>query len=363
MARGPNAPAKESVLGRRLRELRETEYRRLTQEEVAQALGQPESLSVATISMWEGSGRIPPTARLSVYARLFCTPRSFAGQNPHLLEVDDLTVDERARMQALERELLSLRETALADAGQEDWSIWSFPDGRPITLVCTELPEKARPEYANPGHRDYVRAYSWADVDALIELHGHIRAENPTSSVQIKGGTERDLSYMQGHVVLIGGVAWNKATSFFSAQLDLPVRQLASKDHIFVAEDGEAHEFGPVWGDDEPGATQAPAELRVPVEDVGLFVRTANPQAPQCTLSICNGVTTRGVLGAVLAFTAPTLRERNERHVASRFGRGATFCMLMRVPIFNSDPVIPDLTDESTVLYEWRDEGVQSSKS
>jgi hypothetical protein len=355
MARRPNAPAKESALGRRLRELREKEYGRFTQDEVAHALAQPESLSVATISMWEGSARIPPIARLSAYARLFCTPRS-VGEHLHLLEVDELTEDERARMQALERELLDLRDTALADAGQDDWSIWNFPDGRPITLICTELPEKARPEYANREHRDYVRAYSWADVDALIELHGHIRAENPTSSVQIKGGTEADLSSMQGHIVLIGGVAWNKATSFFSAQLGLPVRQLAHKGHIFVANDGEVREFGPVWGGEDPGNTLASDELRVPVEDVGLFVRTANPQAPQCSLLICNGVTTRGVLGAVLTFTSPTLRARNERHVANRFGRDSTFCMLMRVRILNCDVVVPDLTEEGTVLYEWADE-------
>ncbi|HYY81722.1 MAG TPA: helix-turn-helix transcriptional regulator [Actinomycetes bacterium] len=355
MARRIDASARETALGQRLRALRETEFRRLTQEEVAQALGQP-ALSVATISMWEGSGRTPPRARLEAYARLFCTRRSFADREPHLLDEADLSKDERARMQELERELLGLRATALADAGQDEWSIWRFPDNRPVTLVCSELPKELRSEYANPGHRDFVRAYSWADVDALIGLHGHIRAENPTSAVEIKGGELDPESPMQGHLVLIGGVLWNRATKWFLRRLSLPVQQRPTKGNIFVTEDDGVREFGPVWGDDGGGANQADDELRVPEEDVGLFARTANPLAPQCSLSICNGVTTRGVRGAVLAFTNPEFRERNERYVLSRFGRDASFCILMRVPIYDRgdhDPITPDLTDENTVLYEW----------
>ena len=65
-------------LAERLRDLREHEFRKLTQKQLAQALGGSEPLSIATVSLWEtaGSHRLPPPQRLGTYARLFCSSRS-----------------------------------------------------------------------------------------------------------------------------------------------------------------------------------------------------------------------------------------------------------------------------------------------
>src|SRR5581483_11614129 len=103
-------PSAAVRLSRRLRELREREYTRLTQDELGRALGGDEGLSPATISMWENpvSGRLPPPHRLEAYARLFCTPRSFDG-GPHLIPDPDLTPGERERLADLRGELLDLR--------------------------------------------------------------------------------------------------------------------------------------------------------------------------------------------------------------------------------------------------------------
>src|ERR1700740_3124422 len=95
----PKPAPEPSGLAKRLRELREREFSRLTQTELGQALGVGgEALSPATISMWENpaSGRIPPPARLEAYARLFCTQRSFEG-GVRMLSVAGLTAEERDR--------------------------------------------------------------------------------------------------------------------------------------------------------------------------------------------------------------------------------------------------------------------------
>ena len=77
-------------LAARLRSLRRQEFTPLTQEELARVLGSREPLGPTAISMWESptGGRIPPPGRLSAYARLFCTARSFSGEAPRLLDDD-----------------------------------------------------------------------------------------------------------------------------------------------------------------------------------------------------------------------------------------------------------------------------------
>jgi transcriptional regulator with XRE-family HTH domain len=113
VADSDQSPLPARRLAERLRDFRER--KRLTQRQLATAIGGADPLSVATISQWEnpGSGRLPPPQRLAMYARLFCTGRSFASGAPRLLGDDELTEQEREREGDLYTELLALREGAL----------------------------------------------------------------------------------------------------------------------------------------------------------------------------------------------------------------------------------------------------------
>ena len=104
----PSIPARR--LAERLRALREQEH--LTQKQLAGVLGGAETLSIATVSLWEkaGSDRLPPLQRLEAYARLFCTSRSFDGGRLRLLSSGELTDQERERESELYDELVELRE-------------------------------------------------------------------------------------------------------------------------------------------------------------------------------------------------------------------------------------------------------------
>ena len=152
-------------LGERLRDLREHEYRQLTQKQLAKVLGGTGPLSIATVSLWEkpGSDRLPPPQRLAAYARLFCSSRSFAASSPRLLRDDELTETEQAREAELYAELLALRERAQstgtnattrvpAPAGHRS-SIWGFPDAAAISIVCSDAPDP--PSYASRSHLNY----------------------------------------------------------------------------------------------------------------------------------------------------------------------------------------------------------------
>jgi hypothetical protein len=85
---------------------------------------------------------------------------------------------------------------------------------------------------------------------------------------------------------------------------DLAVRT----GEIFVAEiDGKERKYLPRSSETDP------AKL---IEDVGLLVRMPNPLNSNRTLTMCNGVHSRGVLGAVRSLTDARLCESNERYIA-----------------------------------------------
>ena len=88
------------------------------------------------------------------------------------------------------------------------------------------------------------------------------------------------------------------------------------------------------------------------VADVAYVARLRNPFQFDRTLTICNGIHSRGVLGAVRCFTDATVREHNEKYLADRFPAGE-FAMLLRVRVVGNETLSPDLRDPTARLYEW----------
>jgi Helix-turn-helix domain len=344
-------------LARRLRELREREFSRLTQSELGQALADGDDpISPAAVSGWENpaSGRLPTLPRLEAYARLFCTPRSFEG-TPHMLAVADLTADERDRMEELKRELFGLRDSAALPeappAVGRARSMWHFQDGAPITLACYRMPPNRRPRSADPGELNYVRYAELSDLDTLIDIHGAVRAYNPTSRVEIAAAQDLTRADVGNHLVLIGGLAWEAVTKSLARIFPVPILpgDPGERDAIVVRHaDGTEQEFTYVIVDGEL------------VEDVGFFARGENPSAPRRTLTICGGITTRGVRGAARCFIDWEMRERNDQYLIPRFPEGSTYCIVMRVPVLNQDPLPPDLSMPENRLLEWCDSGTEA---
>lgn len=344
-------------LAKRLRELREREFSRLTQSELGQALADGnDPVSPAAISAWENpaSGRLPTRPRLAAYARLFCTPRSFEG-TPHMFAVADLTARERDRMEELKLELFGLRDSAAlpeaAPAVGRAQSMWHFPDGAPITLACNRLPPERRPRSADPGDLNYVRYAELSDLDTLIDIHGAVRAYNPTSRVEIKAAQDLTRDDVGNHLVLIGGLAWEAMTPSISRIFPIPVESEDPTDRgaiVICNPDGTEQEFKYVIVDGEL------------VEDIGFFARGENPSAPRRTLTICGGITTRGVRGAARCFIDWEMRERNDQYLIPRFPEGSTYCIVMRVPVVNQDPLPPDLSKKENRLLEWCNSGPEA---
>ncbi|QFU90435.1 helix-turn-helix domain-containing protein [Amycolatopsis sp. YIM 10] len=350
-----NSPESQP-LARRLRELREGGAwpgKYITQAELAAALG----TSVPSISSWENPRHKakPPRPKVEAYATFFATERSIAETPYRLLDHSQLTEDELARRERLLSELTGLREDSAAKPVVKDpfaESPWRFPVDQDITIVGSELPErlKHRMPLADPDDPDFMDVYKYADLDALLELHGHVRAANPTSNVHLRTPAELVTDDYTSHLILLGGVDWNFVTRDLLERAELPVRQLTRPEDndlssFEIGTGGEVKSFLP--------KVRRAGERLLLLEDAALFYRALNPFNAKRTVTICNGTFGRGTYGVVRALTDARFRDRNAAYLRTRFAGQDEFAIISRVQVINSQVVTPDWTSPLSKLHEW----------
>lgn len=330
------------ALAARLRGLRE-EWG-LTQPQVASALGVGPSI----VSMWEKevAPRIPPLARLEGYAAIFSSERPLSGELLRFLPVEQVTEAEQVRRSALAKELGDLR-TAAVEAGEPAarplalGRFWQFSDGGSIRIICGKLPEEIRPNFARGSSHNYIQLAAYADLDALMELFGHIRAANPESDVRFELAARLESDDLPTHLVILGGRAYDQVPVGLRNRIDLPIRRV----RVDAIEHGEVLE-----ADGERYYPELDKDGKL-VQDVGLLARMPNPFDPTRTLTICSGVFTRGVYGAVRCMTDGEFRAQNEGYLAGRFGDAVRFAIVMRVPVIDHATATPDFG--SNLLYKF----------
>src|SRR4051794_18514900 len=130
--------------------------------------------------------------------------------------------------------------------------------------------------------------------------------------VFFKVSSDVDPDDLSSHVVLLGGIAWNDTTQRLSEMIDLPVKQI----EVPEIKTGESLELDPA-GKKERSLPRQDAKNGTLLEDVGLIVRRPNPFNSSRSLTICNGIHSRGVLGAVRSLTDARLRDWNEKYIVS----------------------------------------------
>jgi hypothetical protein len=364
-------PGPRQVLARRLRALREEHWpgRKVNQAQLAAALsGAGKPVSVPLVSSWESrtNATVPPAFRIQDIARFYASPRSFDGKVGRLLSPDELTAPERAAWEGLQQELTRLRSEALdapgaapdPDTTHEIASPFGagpyrFRPGDRITIVCGQLPEdklEGMP-YTDPLDPDFIAAYRYSDLDALIELFGHLRADNPANPIGFRTADQLSEDDYTGHLVSLGGVDWNVATSSVLARLQLPVRQANEWDKeggaYFEVEEGDGRKVA-----HRPVLKESGGQ-KILLEDVALFAGAVSPYNRKRFVTICNGMYGRGSYGAVRALTDERFRDRNREYIQARFASSEAFCILTRVTVENTLTLTPDWTLPETRLFEW----------
>jgi hypothetical protein len=339
------------------------------QAQLAEALsGNGRPVSVPLISSWESRTKpqVPPVFRLESLAAFFATRRSLDGRVAHLLSPDEMTVDERAAKQELMEELLRLRDDALGaprlvDATSGSLEVpeslnagpYRFEPGQNATIVCAQLPPEVlqRMPYTDRLDPDFMEAYRYSDLDSLLELFGHVRAANPTSRVEFRAAHELRPDDYTGHLVSLGGVDWNLATSSVLERLELPVKQIIEWDK----EGGAYFEVTEEDGQKVPHRPRLDrrGDRKILREDVALFARAESPFNRRRFVTICNGMYARGTYGAVRALTDERFRDPNAQYLRDTFGDSPAFCILVRVTVENGRALTPDWTLPETRLFEW----------
>jgi len=342
--------------------------------------------------------RYSVSASLGSHSCLRRAHSSFDSGTPCLIKPDDMDAAEQQVMAELRQELGQLRigamraaggpgpggipaphpasgRAGLADAGQPapaasvaldlveaarmdevavslNTGPWRFRDGKTITLVCAQLPRdlSAAAAYTDLDSPDYIQLYTYSELDALFELYGHLRAANPPNQVDLRIADMLTPDEFTSHLVSLGGIDWNAATSTLLEDLQLPVRQIANwgeggaaDDVYFESDDGQ--KFRP-----ELDEVDGKKKLRF---DVALFARAVNPYNKLRTVTICSGMYGRGTYGAVRALTDARFRDRNTRYVNSTFGNKSSYCIITRVPVRNGATITPDWTEDDFKLFEW----------
>ncbi len=349
-------------LAERLLELRVSHFPKvkLTQAQLAKALSEDKKVGVSTLSGWENTQTptSPPPGRLSAYARFFATARSVEPMPPRLIPLADLTPEENQARERLESELFLLRDEGTGEAPAPLGS-WQFPDEAPITIICSDLSRSDEVKLGPLSDEDnpnFTELYSYADLDALVGLFGHLCSNNPTSLVRYRLGSQARSEDLTNHLVLLGGIAWNDITRRLNDSVALPVRQVQN-EKIHSGEVFEDHRRSSPRGAvpaplarRNPGTSNKPGML---IEDVGMLARLPNPFNVNRTLTYCNGIHSRGVLGAVKCLTDPDVRDDNEGYLEETFHGSSRFVILMRVPVLGSRTISPSLKNPGAVLFQW----------
>lgn len=343
-------------LSERLRDLREREFEPLTQKQLARVLAGREPLSSPTVSLWEkaDSDRLPPAARLAAYARLFCTSRSFASAEPCLLSDDELTERERAREAELYGELMALREQAQSTEAaaaspvrtvlERRDSLWHLPGQAAISIICSDAADP--PAYADPSHLNYSRYARYADLDAVVEVYGQVKADNPeTPMIRLLSPHELVRDFALNHLVVVGGAAVYDVANYFAQGIPLPEAESipGTGTHLFRCRVGSEEKIFTSSRDDDGVLT----------EDIGMIARGRHPNVPDRTVIVLSGITSRGVHGAALGFINRHVKTGNEGYIREAFGHADAFCMMVRVPVWENVALPPNLWRPDARLYEW----------
>jgi hypothetical protein len=231
--------------------------------------------------------------------------------------------------------------------------IFRFQAG-PVIVICPDAPEEVRGSLAKEDDPNFTKLQQYGDLDALVELYGHLRAENPSLDVSHKLASEFLHKDYRAHVILLGGIGWNKITRIGRFFGKVPVKQIDVTD----LPGGDIFEVEATAGIKSFYYPQSEGlgEQKELVADVAYIARLRNPLQFDRTLTVCNGIHSRGVLGAVRCFTDPTVREHNEKYLADQFPEGE-FAILLRVQVVGNTILSPDLRDPTARLYEWGPEG------
>lgn len=163
-------------------------------------------------------------------------------------------------------------------------SFWGLTAGASIDIVCSEIPQDERPEYAASADRNYLRYAKFADLDTLIYLRTRFAQLSP--EVIVRDFAPSEYFDTQADVLcVVGGPPWNAKFREFLPMLPFHFEPhpLGEDDPLVIPSLGLT--IGPHWTPRQ--------EL---LQDLAVLTRLTLSNGT--TVFLFGGCLTLGVLGA-----------------------------------------------------------------
>ena len=184
-----------------------------------------------------------------------------------------------------------IKEKTAIDRLRRLRDFWNLPHDGDIDIVCSEIPKKEQPYFADPNDRNYLRYAKFADLDSLIYVRTRITQLFPTITIRDFSPSEYYETHIKG-LIVIGGPPWNSKFREFQSQLPFHFipRPLGEDDPLVIdLQQMNGYMFKPTW-----------KERKILIKDISLFARIRI--AKDTPVFLLGGCLTFGVLGAAKCF-------------------------------------------------------------
>ena len=257
--------------------------------------------------------------------------------------------------QAIDRVLTHRAESTESlnnTASDKITAFWSIKSESNIDIVCSEIPDDSKPDFAKPEHRNYLRYAKFADLDSLIYIRYNLAKLAPSST--IRTFTHSEYGDVNTDIKIdVGGPAWNEDAAELQTQLPCHFERnpLGEDDPIvFDLPELEGYKFGPNWS--ENGDLES---------DIAIFSKISL-EGEKCIFYVA-GCLTWGVKGAAKCFLDPEVAHDNLEYVQNKINQ-ADFTLIFEVerygreissPRFSEDPpfVLVGYEDSGFEVYTW----------
>ncbi|RJQ77837.1 hypothetical protein D5S17_14655 [Pseudonocardiaceae bacterium YIM PH 21723] len=214
--------------------------------------------------------------------------------------------------------------------GEDLRRFWRLAEGARIDIVCSEIPQDERPEYAWPTDRNYLRYAKFADLDTLIYLRTRMAQLAP--QVTVRDFAPSEYYDTQADVmVVVGGPPWNAKYREFLPQLPyfFQPNELGEDDPLVVPSLGGLT-LGPRW-----------TERHELLEDLAVVTRLTLAQGT--TVFLLGGCLTLGVLASARCLLEAERGARSVGYLTEQVG-DADFVLVTEARRIGGFTDVADLT-------------------
>lgn len=238
------------------------------------------------------------------------------------------------------------------------YQFWFPRETSAIWVVCPQIHDPG--EYADRGSPDYTYLDNLGDTDALLEVMVFLSQYYPKATIERFSAGDLPAGHTSGNLVVIGGPG---SVGDISNDICAEMMRLAGScvsyssdcEHMTVERGGKTVQLQAEYRNGRAAPEQG-GRLGLQ-KDIGYFARFVNPFNENAGVVLVNGLHTRGVLGAAMAFSERSEALRNFDAVLASGVDPKRFECYFEVQVLNGQVGVPLIQATSTLPIGGDDAG------